>query len=341
MKNILLICMILVHAGLSGQNITTLEHTGTTTVYYGINSLIDAYTASVSGDTLYLSGGFFNSPLTIDKSIQIYGAGHYPDSTTATNKTIITSGGFTLADNADNFHLEGVEISGITFAYNNTVNNVTLKRNHITGTIDIQGDFTVPSMNTLIIQNVIDGNIWGTNAQFLLLTNNIVSGKVVNMNSNMMQNNIFLADFYWGWGYWSNHTMYNINSCSLNNNIFLNTTEPTVLTGIGNFVNNNVFLLTYSAGSNIAVGNYNNVAAATLFMSQSGNIFDYTHNYHLQSPASYPGTDATQCGAYGGSFPYKEGAVPVNPHIISKSIATSTTPAGDLNINITVGAQDE
>jgi hypothetical protein len=36
----------------------------------------------------------------------------------------------------------------------------------------------------------------------------------------------------------------------------------------------------------------------------------------------------------------KEGAVPMNPHIMTKTIAAQTTPTGELNINITVGAQD-
>lgn len=284
---------------------------------------------------------FFNSPGTIDKGIHIYGAGHYPDSTTATNKTIITSGGLTLADNADNCRIEGLELQGITFSNNLAINNVVIKRNHIAGSIDIQGDYSNPSQNTLIIQNAIDGNITGTNAQFLLMTNNIVAGKVLNMNSNMIQNNIFLNNAYWGWPYYSNHVMYSINSCSLNNNIFMNNTEAGILTGIGNFLNNNVFLLTLNVGSNIASGNYYNANGSTLFVSQTGNSFDYTHNYHLQSPGTYVGTDSTQCGIYGGSFPYKEGAVPANPHVISKSIATSTTPSGDLNISITVGAQDQ
>jgi hypothetical protein len=43
---------------------------------------------------------------------------------------------------------------------------------------------------------------------------------------------------------------------------------------------------------------------------------------------------------YGGSFPYKAGAVPINPHIVTKIIAPQTDVNGDLNINITVGAQD-
>lgn len=47
-------------------------------------------------------------------------------------------------------------------------------------------------------------------------------------------------------------------------------------------------------------------------------------------------------GIYGGlpNYTFKEGCVPFNPHIISKTIAPNTDVNGHLNINIKVGAQD-
>jgi hypothetical protein len=45
-------------------------------------------------------------------------------------------------------------------------------------------------------------------------------------------------------------------------------------------------------------------------------------------------------GIYGGLFPYKEGAVPLNPHISLKNIAPQTDVNGDLNIQLKVNAQD-
>jgi len=61
----------------------------------------------------------------------------------------------------------------------------------------------------------------------------------------------------------------------------------------------------------------------------------------LQSPSTYIGTDATECGIYGGIFPYKEGAVPYNPHIQQKSISSVTDINGNINVNIKVVAQDK
>jgi hypothetical protein len=63
-------------------------------------------------------------------------------------------------------------------------------------------------------------------------------------------------------------------------------------------------------------------------------------NYHLTNPGNYAGTDGKQVGIYGGSFPYKEGAVPSPPHVRSKTIASSTDGQGKLNVQITTSAQN-
>ena len=89
-----------------------------------------------------------------------------------------------------------------------------------------------------------------------------------------------------------------------------------------------------------ALNNYTNIPQANIFVNQTGTTFNYTHDYHLQAPTTYLGTDGTQVGIYGGTFPYKEGAVPLNPHIQLKNIAPTTDANGDLQIQIQVKAQD-
>ncbi len=310
-------------------------------MFYSTNPFVDAYNASSTGDTIYLPGGFFNVPPNINKGLVIYGAGHYPDSTSATNKTVLTAT-LTLQGSADGLRLEGLQITGsINFTSNTSVNYVTIKRNHITGNIDFAGSGT-PSTNALITQNVIDGDLGGTNAQQpMLITNNIIGGKFFYVTGAVIQNNIFLASYYSSSPWFSYHTMYSMANNTIANNIFLNISEAYILSGTGNYVYKNVFLITYNQGSNTASGNYNNVSASAIFTSQSGNTFNYTHNYHLQSPATYLGTDTTQCGIYGGYYPYKEGAVPSNPHIRQKTISTLTDVSGNINVNIKVAAQDK
>ena len=102
----------------------------------------------------------------------------------------------------------------------------------------------------------------------------------------------------------------------------------------------NVFAFIPSAGLNTFTDNYNSVVLNTVFVNQSGYAFNYANDYHLLNPTMYLGTDGSQVGIYGGMFPYKEGAVPSNPHFQLKNIAPTTDVNGDLNIQIQVEAQD-
>jgi len=86
--------------------------------------------------------------------------------------------------------------------------------------------------------------------------------------------------------------------------------------------------------------NYLGVPRANIFVNQSGSSIDYTHDYHLKNPELYLGTDGTQVGIYGGTKPFKEKCLPTNPQVISKTIAKETDANGNLQINITVKAQE-
>jgi hypothetical protein len=297
----------------------------------GTTALATAYTAAQSGDTLYLSGGTFTPPSVFDKKLMIFGAGHYVDSTLATGKTFI-NGILALQDNADMFYIEGVEItSHLTFPTNTSINNVTIKRCKINGTTSIVGDLSKPSNNLALIGNVFIGPISLSNATNVLIANNIIQGGFNPTNGNDLNNNIFLNTN-------TSYFLYGDNN-RLNNNIFLNLW---ITAGVGNVFNNNLFVSTtptYGSSPTI-LNSYTGIAQTAIFVNQTGNAFNYEHNYHLQNPTTYLGTDGTQVGIYGGTFPYKEGAVPTNPHIQVKNIAPKTDANGNLQIQIQVGAQN-
>ena len=65
-------------------------------------------------------------------------------------------------------------------------------------------------------------------------------------------------------------------------------------------------------------------------------------NFHLRPGClgKNAGTDGTDLGIYGGSFPWKNGSLPPNPHIQTKNISSATDPIGNLNVNIKVKAQE-
>ncbi|MBL0358055.1 MAG: hypothetical protein IPP72_14820 [Chitinophagaceae bacterium] len=327
-----------VTTGSSAQFVVSLHSQGVAQHFSGVNALIDASNAALSGDTIYLPGGAFAAPANFDKGLTIFGAGHYEDSTQATGKSFIT-GNITLNENADHFHLEGVEITGnFFFSANAAVNQVTIKYCKLNEVFEIPGNASNPSTNIALIGNVFAGNVILTNARNTSVYNSILQSHITNSIGNQFYNSVFLFPGAGG-DPLINGDMINNN---LYNNIFLQTGWAIFSTVSGNTYKNNLFLLSAPnfGTASVSQNNYFGIAQAAIFINQTGNTFNYTHNYHLQSPLSYPGTDGSQAGQYGGIFPYKDGAVPSNPHIRIKNISATTDAQGKLNVNIHVAAQN-
>lgn len=318
-----------------GQQKVALHHSGTTVIFGGSNPFNDAYTAAVSSDTIYLPGGNLPYPASIDKSLTIFGAGHYPNATVATNRTVL-NGTLTINENADNLHLEGIEITGsLAFSYNHKVDGVIIKRCRI-NVIEYAGNGTTPCLNNNIKENVINAHVDFSNAKSSLFSNNIVGSTINNGVEIGISNNIFLFNS-------SSQVFVNVDNSSISNNIVMQNY------GGMNFIHtacelstfsNNIFAGVPPVGSNTFVNNHN-VAITGLFVNQTGNTFDYSHDYHLVNPTAYLGLDGSQVGIYGGLFPFKESALPVNPNIVSKIIAPQTNANGELNIQILVKAQNK
>lgn len=300
-------------------------------IFKGTTTLLAAYNSAQSGDTLYLSGGIFTPPAAFDKQLMIFGAGHYVDSTLATGKTII-NGNLTLSGNADLFYLEGVEVTGnFTFTANHSVNNVTIKRCKMNSVFSVPGSLTTPSYNLALIGNVFENAVYLNNAQNAVISNCIIQLNIAWSNGNLISNNILLFN--------AAYAIHDSHNNQINNNIIIGAAP---VSGSGNIFNNNLFVVASPLYGSPAttIGNYTGVAQSAIFINQSGYAFNYTHNYKLQNPGTYPGTDGSQVGIYGGTFPYKEGAVPLIPHIHTRSIAPTTDTNGNLQIQIKVSAQN-
>lgn len=314
------------------QQKVALHHNGTTTIFGGSNPFNDAYTAAVLNDTIYLPGGNLPYPAVIDKSVTIFGAGHYPNVTVATNRTVL-NGNLTINENADNLHLEGIELTGgLFFSNNHKVDGVVIKRCRV-NSITYSGGGTTPCINNTIRECVIDAHIDFSNAKSSLFSNNIIGSTINNGSELGISNNILLHNSY--------HNFNNVDNSSISNNIFFQPNMNYIHTAceLSTF-SNNIFTGIPPVGSNTFVNNHNSIVIAGLFVNQTGNIFDYTHDYHLVIPATYLGTDGSQVGIYGGLFPYKDSALPVNPNIVSKTVATQTNASGELNFQIQVKAQN-
>ena len=87
-------------------------------------------------------------------------------------------------------------------------------------------------------------------------------------------------------------------------------------------------------------GNIYNYSLDSIFVSNSEQKFSYTDDYHLRPSCIgiNAGHDGRDIGLYGSSAPYKEGAVPKNPHLRTVQVSEETTN-GNLPIVITVAGQ--
>lgn len=337
-----LVAILTVTTTFAQSPITTLQHNGETTVYYGVSSFSDALDAAVDYDTLYLSAGYFTAP-TIAKGVTVIGSGHFPDETDSTGaliqkRTYITSE-ITINAGADSLHLEGLYINGdIEYSSSSSIDYVTIIRCRTSSiNFNSSSETAAKNYNTItecFVTGNIDFNYYGNN---LTVRNSVIVGSysIREINGNaLIYNNIFLYTY---------RVIYAVSSSVIRNNIFVATSNPLysyTSETVSNVISNNLFgSSSVNFGYNTPSNNYIGIAQENIFVDQTGNSIDYAHNYHLQNITSYLGTDGTQVGIYGGDG-FKEEGMPSNPQITSKSIAEKTDSEGNLNISITVEAQD-
>ncbi len=317
------------------QSRTTLLHNGTSSFFLGATQFTDAYNAAVIGDTILLPAGEVSPPQYINKRLNIFGVGFHPDSSAATGITKVTNN-ITLQEDADSIFFQGLHVNGsITGAFNHVVDYLRVSRCLTTGLI-VPGSSTQSSQHAYISESVILGNVTLNYAQNSDITNCFIQSKINAGNNNAIQNCIILNDG-------SNDNITGASYCYFANNI-LNRAYRRVPYGIDyNTFEKNVFVQAISEqafGTNTETDNWFNVDLTSFFVNQSGTKFNFSHNYHLNSPASYLGTDGTQVGIYGGAHPVKPGWIPIIPHITLKNIDNRTDNAGNLNVEFKVSAQD-
>ena len=314
------------------QKRVVLQSMGVMTTFSTANSFIDAYNAAADGDTIYLPGLEYTSPNPFNKRLVVYGTGHDPVATASTGRTIIN--GFTLDPGASGSHLEGIYIkSGITFRSNNKIDNVTFKRVHINGSISIAGTNVDNRCNNILVTESIFVGLNAQNAPGIKVFNSFSSAGLQNLSENSWIANSIIVDYHYP-------VRYALQS-QFENNIFITTLNTGVSDSNGNTFNNNIFNKNPTTQENNTwSGNYTDVAPLGLFVDYLS-AFAYEADYHLQTPGAYTGTTGNQVGLFGGLNPYKPNALPVVPHVIEHTIATSVNALGEIEVNVSVEAQQK
>jgi len=204
------ILLVVVVSLTTAQKSVVLQSNSVTSIFVGDTPLTEAYEASKSGDTLYISGGNFTAPDTINKGLFIIGAGYSPDSAAITQKTyLMSASNIVLGDNCTNLYLEGMEFQRGFVKSTVEATNITIIRCKIAAGFDFQGLTTggAPT-NSAIIQCDISGTTSLQGFTYSVISNCIIRGKITYSNNNIFKNNVIL------YGYYNNppiiHFFYNI-----------------------------------------------------------------------------------------------------------------------------------
>ncbi|MFC0875168.1 hypothetical protein ACE01N_01170 [Saccharicrinis sp. FJH2] len=319
---------------------------GSASVY---NTLQEAYDNASAGDTIYLPGGSFNFP-SVDKPLVWIGVGYHPDSTAATYFTRINNP-VNFSGNCDNTYLTGMHfMSNVTFGTSGQdVTDVTIFRCRISGSLTLKYNNTVEVLlNDKVSECIIDGSIDAGMGSNVIIEKTILKGTLGHFRNSYMNHNIFTYGARnSGSGY--SFLLSYCENCQVKNSVinyysYVNW-RADVYGSINNNFLNNIFAgnITFPDGTNTGSYNITGVDLSTVFENIDGNFqdFSYLHNFHLKvgSPAAAAGMNGADIGIYGHTVPFKDGGLPVTPHIRSVEVNDETTN-GLLPVSVTVGAQE-
>lgn len=342
MKTIYILSAILLlnFTATAQKNVVALHSGETVTFFEGHDALSTAYNASQNGDILYLSGGSFPG-IDINKSISIIGVGVHPDSVAATLPTTIT-GNMSINSSANNAKIVGLEILGnLTKPHNRSVSNIEIFRVKVNGFANFATSASGSSgtaENWHIRQCIFVGTASFGTVINSLIENNYFNKSIGSSTSNTFKNNLILEEQAQTWQTMHSNMFWNNIFFQTDNNIFNNSWSAS------NEFQHNIFAAsTPDLGSSpVEVNNHKGVNLSTALVNYTGGDFSYEQNYRLTSAAQsdYPGKDDVGIGVYAGTFPFKDGLMPAQPHIYEKNIAPTINSEGKLEVEVKVRAQN-
>ena len=321
-------------AAAQGSLLATLNHNDTIQTFYGYNALSVALDSAQHGDVITLSPGMFIAK-DITKAVTLRGAGMGID--TDTELTII-SGNFTiysLSDVPEHLTIEGIYTNNtITLSRDNTLKNATfikcrLRRIDAVAYWEWGYRYGRSGLeNASFVHCYITERIkldWDCNANFL---------------------NCYVYDPVCFDGSTSRYTFQNcvvvdvdetsVYSSSWQNCIVINKRSDTAVLDGSNSVRNSVCI-----GDSVDV--FSNIAASNTYVQNLEDVFlDYKGDYSdditfkltNSAKAKYLGSDGTEVGIYGGSFPFDPETS--TPRITKCVVAPRSTADGKLSIDIEV-----
>lgn len=331
----LTLCLFAGSAIAQSSMLATLSHEGEISVFYGANALKDAHTAAAHGDVITLSSGSFNA-VDITKAITLRGAGVNTDVSRNVYPTIIT-GDFSIAvvDNAaHNLTIEGI-FNNFTITIKNGLDNATFIKDRFKK-VTYSGSTSSFKNNRFIHCKVVETLTTVSNSRSNSLSfMNCYIGTLLNQECpTILHNSIVggkeerILDIY------KYCTFYNCIIIASPSNVYNNVLDAS----------NSVYnCITTNCPTDI----YKNITSNSNYIIQKidgvfktfrvkGYSEEETFELLDDVKTKYLGTDGTQIGIHGGSYPYS--SITTNPQITKCIVAPRSTADGKLSIDIEVKA---
>lgn len=311
----------------SDEATATLQIGDQTSVFVGMNSYIQALNAAREAkqpSVITLSPNIFNgTDNRVPSNTKIIGMGYNENEEDGVKRTFIR-GNMSIGEGetTENVHIEGVRIEGGIILFSDVCNKDTKIFRVRCGNIELRCN-----TDGLIIRETLMDQLYCYYGQTAVHTNmqvqNTILSRIYYMPSSaqvVFDHDVFVFDGRLAPFYYLNCIMrYCCNEGGIMNYCV--------------FTNENTQLASVSG-----TGNYMGVDNATFWADGSQNM-NWRENrwYELADPDSYPGSDGTQVGIYGGAYPYNR--IPTTPRITKSEIDDRTSSEGKLHVNIEAQAQ--
>ncbi len=300
----------------------------------GINAnfsnLQAAYTAASSGDTLYIEGspdGYGN--LTLNKTLTIIGTGYFLNENLPTQATMANSILGTIKFNPGS---DGSLLMGLTTGNTNIeTSNITYKRNHLVGTLNLNDSVGIPYgiSNINISQNFIEGHLVSYAGNTLGATNTVVNNNIITgyLTLHKATGSIVYNNF--------------LGSPSYVENVLFENNFSVYARFYQSGVYNNIFESNYAAETDPQGFILSFMDSTNQFSVYKPSVFVYTGgstdgNYQLKSgsPAIGYGIGGVDCGPFGGSSPYVLSGIPPIPTVYELLVPAVANSSTGLNVTI-------
>lgn len=340
MRLILLAVIFLAVTGYSQQAPIAIVSTNGATKL--VNTLDEAAQQAQDNDIIYIPAGSF-AGTTFTKRVTVIGVGHHPDSASASGRTEVNGniGFYTPGSVFDGAYVSG----GVQVSSN--CNFYRINADHFTSPAGW------PNTENILVSNCITrGGGNGTGGGFF----GQLQSSPFNSNSGIyrskVMNSVIAGTFTFQAGAISFDNCIFLISGSYGlqeagNNVYRNCIFPNVndwgngpasATLIKCIFRTSALPPIEDVGS--STGNIISQSVAAIFENGSGVQYGYPNdrNYRLKStsPGKNAGTDGKDIGIYGGTAPYNDFAIPLNPSVRARVIEAETTPAGTLKVKFNV-----